>query len=182
MQIVKKISTALLAPKAALAQAVKESQSPVFVGRVLGTATAVRKGVTQYGNFFAFIGNFRGVDAAGEIYMSPQLFLPGGYDSLVIEQMGERLNERATGWDATNAVTFAFDVYASKSKGELGYQYSLSPAGEFVDPMAEAMAKLAPMPVRAALPAPTQETLEQTEAPTQETLEQTEAPKKGKGK
>lgn len=164
MQIVKKISTALFTPKEALARAVKDAQAPVFVGRILGTASAVRVGATQFGKYHAFVGNFRGIDESGEVYIAPEAFIPGGYDGLILDGMGARLNEKATGWDAENTVTFAFDVFASKSKGELGYQYSLSPAGDFVDPMAEAMAKLAPMPTRAALPAPVQETLALTDA------------------
>ena len=182
MQIVKKISTLVLEnsltkdKKAAIAAA---EGKPVFVGRILGLATGITQGVTQYGKWTGLDGNFRGINPDGEVFMAPSCFIPGGYESLVVGEMGELTKAGADSFSAEKSVSFAFDVYAVKSKGEKGYQYTLSPAGEFIDPMASAMEKLAPMPSNGSLqlPAPVQETLT-LETAVEETQVEVKAKKK----
>lgn len=146
--ILKKISADSLTDRKGLKDRILATSGPVFVGRMVGTVTGVVCGVTQYSKYTGFSGTFRGVTDGGDILLATRCFIPGGYENLVLAEVG-KIDMSADGKTGSveKAVTFAFDVYATLSKGEVGYQYQLRPAGEFVDPMATYLAQLKPIPV-----------------------------------
>lgn len=107
-----------------------------------GQATGMKGGVSEYGEFVRFLGNFRGVNAeTGEVFHSGSLILPRTAENLLVGVLN-------TG--ATN-VTFAFKIgIRFEEEAATKYVYVIEPmtdSGES-DPLRELEDK-----IKGALPA-----------------------------
>lgn len=78
MAQVKKISMAKLCGKLKPAELFKNGNTRVLVCTIVGVATGTKHGVSDYGEWTALIGSFRGTSKIGEekTMNSPQLFMP----------------------------------------------------------------------------------------------------------
>lgn len=145
--------------------AIKNGEA-VALMRVYGICSGIKTGVSTFGEWIAFTGNFKAVRLSdGEVFAGSQLFVP----DVVTELLGPVVRA-AQGAD----VEFAFDIDAQGTETEVGYEYLVKPLMKI-----EESAPLLALEARlnlAALPAPA--TAQQPAA-----TAQAEAPKgKAKGK
>lgn len=119
--------------------------SPVALMRVYGICNGIKSGVSTFGEWIAFTGNFKAVRLSdGEVFAGSQLFVP----DVVTELLGPVVRA-AQGAD----VEFAFDIGAQGTETEVGYEYMVQPLMKI-----EESAPLLALEARlnlAALPAPT---------------------------
>lgn len=115
--------------------------------RMYGTASGSKVGVSDFGEWTALTGQFRGLNlSTGETFDSGICFLPDVANDMVLGA----LNSGAT------AVDFAFDVgVVLDEDSATGYVYRASPVlQEEANPISRLEEKMAAL---AALPAPTEE-------------------------
>jgi hypothetical protein len=116
-----------------------------------GSVTGTKTGLTNFGEFTAFLGQFGAIRISdGMVYRSPQMFLPS-----IAEAFVKPTVEAAEG----QPVEFAFIIGIKPMKkpdDSESYEYTVKPiaAPETVDPLAGMMNKLAAHAPAAALAAP----------------------------
>jgi hypothetical protein len=104
-----------------------------------GSVTGTKTGLTNFGEFTAFLGAFGAIRKTdGMVYRSPQMFLPS-----IAEAFVKPIVEEANG----APVEFAFIIGIKPMKkpdDSESYEYTVKPiaAPETVDPLAAMMAKL----------------------------------------
>lgn len=105
--------------------------------QVIGQATGVREGNSQYGEYQGLVGMFEAVNVeTGEVFEAPQCFLPEPYNGAIATRL---LN-------GASAVDFAFEIgiKAPSAGSQQRYEYSckaLREAGE-TDPLENLRRKL----------------------------------------
>lgn len=135
------------------------------VMRVIGESRGYKTGNTAFGEFVAFIGQFRATNIeTGEVFDGPNLFLPDVASGLM----------RAQHDNAEGPIQFAFDIGVKPASTPHGYEYTVTPlmAPSESDPLAVLAAKL--LATAPALPAPKSESQAELIG---ETVAETEAPK-----
>ena len=115
----KKISIAKVFGKVNAATLAKAEEGKIVVMRVFGTASGVKTGVSDYGDWSALSGMFRAINpVTGETFDSGVCFLPDVALDLIVGQ----LNSGAA------SVDFAFDVLAALDESSaVGYSYRAVP-------------------------------------------------------
>ena len=138
----------------------------IKVMRVIGQATDIKSGNSDYGMWNSFLGNFEATNVrTGEVFRSGQIFLPGTAENLL---MG------AVKGAAGAPVAFGFDISVVDSPdSQISYEYGVESIMDVseTDPIALLKQQMTSAP---ALPAPTK-----TEAVSDATVE-TEAKPKAK--
>lgn len=95
------------------------NESPVALMRVYGICNGIKSGVSTFGEWIAFTGNFKAIRLSdGEVFAGGQLFVP----DVVTELLGPVVRA-AQGAD----VEFAFDIGAQGTETEVGYEYMVNP-------------------------------------------------------
>lgn len=116
----------------------------VAVMRVYGICSGIKTGVSTFGEWIAFTGNFKAIRLSdGEVFNGSQLFCPD-----VVTELLSPVVRAANGAD----VEFAFDIGAQGTESEVGYEYLVKPLMKI-----EESAPLLALEARlnlAALPAP----------------------------
>ena len=119
-EYVRKITTATigLLPKAMTAIACDEKTggNPVAVMRVYGTVNSVKDGVTQFGPFTSFQGEFEAINLIStKKYRSKTLIVP----DLATQMLSDSLSEaKASSADAT--IQFGIDITVAENKSGKG--------------------------------------------------------------
>lgn len=144
--IVKKLTAAfgIPAPKV-LALVLAHPQKRPYAGRLVGIASGIKTGVSQFGDWTCLVGMFQHISPDGEITRASQAFGP----DLVIDPVVAQLAGGA------QSVTIAVDVFAVESeKSPTGWTYVAEQAIEETetDPLVLLMNKTTARPL--ALPAP----------------------------
>ncbi len=121
--------------------------SRITLGRVMGIATDIKKGLNPQGEpYMGLVGSFEGTpaDETKDIIQSGVCYLPGGVTEAIAGQM------QASG----KPVSFAFDIKVFKANNAAGLSYELIPLIKPADndPLAALRNQ-----VSAALPKPTEE-------------------------
>lgn len=118
--------------------------------RVIGIADGIKVGTSTYGEWIAFTGQFVAIDLrTGEEHRSGQLFLPDTATDVLAPVV--RAQNGAP-------VEFAFDIGATSTDTEVGYEYNVTPLVEAKenDPLQNLTARLnlpaLPAPVKKAEP------------------------------
>jgi hypothetical protein len=96
--------------------------------RISGYATGTKSGMTQYGPWTAFLGDFAGVNHdTGEITMGKACLIPGAMGDALIESFAELAKES----DAPK-MRFSVDVFVKRNAREPGkkYDYKVAPVLE----------------------------------------------------
>jgi hypothetical protein len=141
MQLVSKLSLKQIIGKLDVKalHALPEGQQEVELFNIGGTCTGTKLGMTTFGEFCAFLGNFAAVRITdGMVFRAPQLFLP-----TVAEAFIRPVVDAASG----QPVEFGFIIGVkplTKPDGTLSYEYTVKPivAPDTVDPLAEMLKKL----------------------------------------
>jgi hypothetical protein len=129
------------------------NESPVALMRVYGICNGIKSGVSTFGEWIAFTGNFKAIRLSdGEVFAGGQLFVP----DVVTELLGPVVRA-AQGAD----VEFAFDIGAQGTETEVGYEYMVNPLMKIEEsaPLLalEARLNLAALPAPTSAPAPAPE-------------------------
>lgn len=91
----------------------------VALMRVYGICNGIKTGVSTFGEWIAFTGNFKGIRLSdGEAFAGSQLFVPE-----VVTELLAPVVRQANGAD----VEFAFDIGAQGTDTEVGYEYLVQP-------------------------------------------------------
>jgi hypothetical protein len=119
VKLQKKISVAKVFGKINAAIIAKAGGTSIHVMRVLGSASGVKTGVSDFGEWSALTGQFRAMNPeTGETTDAAQLFMPDVAQEMVIAQL--------TG--GAVAVDFAFDLFAELDEtSSVGYTYRATP-------------------------------------------------------
>jgi len=131
----KKISIAKVFGKINAAIIAKAGGTSIHVMRVMGSATGLKTGVSDFGEWTALTGQFRAMNPeTGETTDAAQLFMPDVAQDMIAAQ----LKGNAT------AVDFAFDLFAVLDEASpVGYAYRATPLlNEGESPIARIEAKL----------------------------------------
>lgn len=145
-EIIKKISAKTVCGKIKQEVLGKDGDDQDVIGfrerslmRVIGVATGVRTGTTNFGEFVAFRGQFQATDlSTGKEFRSSQCFLPDDVTGMIHAQL-------ASG--DTKAVEFAFDIgIRPRDDLPIGYEYTSKPLlkPSENDPLTNLLAKLEP--------------------------------------
>jgi hypothetical protein len=139
MQILKKMSIGAINGVRKGFKDVKETR---FVARIMGIAQSVQVEDGALGTYRKFTGEFKGINADGEEFVSAVCYLPAPVDSLLASHMAS--NDGA-------AVNFAFDISIAPNDSPIGYEYVVSTLLETKpsNPLAELMSKVAPLQIAA---------------------------------
>ena len=117
----KKISIAKIYGKvnAAVISNKSAGTGEIHVMRVLGSATGIKEGVSDYGDWKALTGQFRGIHPeTGEITDAATCFMP----DLCLDMVAAEISRGAV------AVDFAFDVFATLDEtAPVGFTYRAVP-------------------------------------------------------
>lgn len=115
----KKISVAKVFGQKITPALVIKNAGPLHVMRVLGAASGVKTGVSDFGEWEALTGQFRAYNpATGEAFDSGVLFMP----SVALDLIAGQIRNGALG------VEFAFDIYAVEDESSsVGYSYRATP-------------------------------------------------------
>ena len=113
-----------------------------FVARIMGIAQSVIVEDGALGTYRKFTGEFKGINADGEEFVSAVCFLPSPVDSLLEASMKD---------NSGAAVNFAFDISVAPNDTPIGYEYVVSSLLETKpsNPLAELMAKIVPLQISA---------------------------------
>jgi hypothetical protein len=102
--------------------AIREGK-PVFMGRIFGSvsSTKVMEGKNDSRPYHVLIGDFQGINAAGEVFQSEKCILPG--------QTGEKIVADASAAATKGeALEFAIDIFSNPDtagkKSPLGYGFT----------------------------------------------------------
>jgi hypothetical protein len=129
---------------------VKPDAPVTLMARVMGLARKVEVKTTTYGDSLKFVGEFRAINADGEEFAAPVIYLPKPADEMLAEALTEA---------GENGVQFAFDIFIEpvpkKTPVDRGYQFKVKPLLDTKpsDPLAALMAGLPAPAVRAKQPA-----------------------------
>lgn len=141
MQICKKITVAGINE---VRGGFKNVTEVTHVARVFGVARSVENKSTTLGNSLQFNGDFRAINADGEEFAGPVLYLMSPADGM--------LSEAILGAEGKE-VKFGFDIYVAphekKTAIDIGYSYQIKPLLELKpsDAMASLMAEISiPLP------------------------------------
>jgi len=139
MKILKKMSIGAINGVRKGFKDVKETR---FVARMMGIAQSVHVEDGALGTYRKFTGEFKGINADGEEFVSAVCYLPTPVDSLLASSMAS--NDGA-------AVNFAFDISVAPNDSPIGYEYVVSTLLETKpsNPLAELMSKVAPLQIAA---------------------------------
>lgn len=89
--------------------------SSLLVMRVLGSATGLKNGNTDFGEFTAFTGMFEATNVAtGEVSRSGKIFLPTAAEVMLAGALQ----------NSTGPVAFGFDIGVKESDNAIGYEYT----------------------------------------------------------
>lgn len=131
----KKISVAKCFGKVTAARVAKAGNT-LFLGRVFGSASGTKTGVTDFGEWIALTGQFRAIaKETGECFDSAVCFLPDVAQDLVIGQLNA----------GAKAVDFAFDISAVADESvPIGFTYRAAPVLQMEEdsPIARIEAKM----------------------------------------
>ena len=125
--------------------AVKEGDPVSLIARVMGLARRVEVKTTTYGDSLKFVGEFRAINADGEEFAGPVIYLPKPADELLSAALVEA---------GEKGVQFAFDIFIEsvpkKTPLDRGYQFKVKPLLDTKpsDPLAAMMAALPAPAVR----------------------------------
>lgn len=148
MKILKKMSVSALNnfKKGEMKSMVEGASGPVFVARILGSARKFEVGTTQFGDYIAFSGEFRGWDISGEEAMGVKAFLPSPLDEMLAGQIATTQAEEG---NAQKSVEFGADLFIVEDDTEVGYKYLVKPLLETKasDPVAALAAGVAPLQI-----------------------------------
>lgn len=148
MKLLKKLSVSSLNnfSKGALKELIKGATAPVFVARILGSVRKVEVGTTQFGEFIAFSGEFRGWDIEGEEAMGVKAFLPSPLDEMLAAQVRD---VQSTEGNSNKSVEFGADLFVVPDDTEVGYKYVIKPLLEAKasDPVAALAATVQPLQI-----------------------------------
>ena len=143
IKLQKKVSVAKVFGKVNAAIIAKTGGNEIHVMRILGSASGVKSGVSDYGDWKALSGQFRATNPeTGEQTDAATAFLP----DVALDMITGALDGGAT------AVDFAFDIFAVlDDSSSVGYTYRASPLLQAAEdsPINRIAAKL-----QAMLPAP----------------------------
>ena len=141
----KKISVAKVFGKINAVIVAKAENGILEIGRFFGSASGVKTGVSDFGEWTALTGQFRAINKqTGEVFDSGVCFLPDVALDLIVGQLN----------GGAQAVDFAFDINAVLDETvQVGYSYRAIPILETSaeSPISRLEAQMAKM---AALPAP----------------------------
>lgn len=119
MKLIKRISVAQVVNLTA--KEIETLEGERHLMRVIGIARSYELGMSQFGEFIRFKGEFRATNLeTGELYAAPVCFLPEPADGLLKTQLDELGN------DSKTPVEFAFDISIVPHDGERGYQYRVT--------------------------------------------------------
>jgi hypothetical protein len=91
--------------------------------RIVGVTNAVKKGMSEFGPWVAFLGSFEGTNVqTGEVFRSSKCLLP--------ESATAALNLAVNG---DNMVEFGFDIGVKPASTPTGYEYTVTPLLETAD-------------------------------------------------
>lgn len=112
---------------------------------IFGTANGVKSGVSQYGDWVAFVGNMEAVNhASGERFAAVQCFIPEPLQTILLEGLEEHEN-----------IEFSFTVKV-KRRDDLkeGYEYLVEPHKQATeaDPLEKLRAMVPNIPALQKLP------------------------------
>lgn len=142
MQIEKKLSIAIMNGVRGGFKNVKET---THVGRIFGIVRSVETKSTSIGDSLCFKGDFRGINADGEEFISAVCYLISPADEMLAQALIDPAN-------AGKEVRFGFDFFVTpkekKTPLDLGYSYQVKPLLETKpsDAMAELMASAPALP------------------------------------
>jgi hypothetical protein len=89
--------------------------SSKLVMRVLGQASAMKNGNTDFGEFTAFVGMFEATNVeTGEVSRSGKIFLPSAAEVMLAGALQ----------GSTGPVAFGFDIGVRESDNAIGYEYT----------------------------------------------------------
>lgn len=131
--LVSKISTKIVCGKTK----VPTERTPLM--RIIGSATGIQTGESNYGEWVAFKGRFKGINLeTGEEFIAGKAYLPSVATDLLQDAV-----VRSNG-----AVDFGFDIYSEPSEATIGYQYSVDPLieAEETDPFSALESHLPKLP------------------------------------
>lgn len=125
-----------------------ESDSPVFVGRIVGSVRAQFVKASPYGEAIGFKGNFVGYGIDGEQSRAVVCYLPSPVDQMLSDQINDL---QGAAERLENPVDFALDVFATADKGETGYKYICKPLLDTAvsDPIANLLKAIDPLKLEA---------------------------------
>lgn len=121
-----------------------------LIARVMGLARSVSLKPTTFGDSLKFSGEFRAINADGEEFAAPVVFLPKPADELLAEALNGA---------GENGVQFAFDIFIEavpkKTPIDRGYQFRVKPLLDTKpsDPLAALQASLPTLQLAAKQPA-----------------------------
>lgn len=143
VKLQKKISVAKVFGKINAAIIAKTGGDTIHVMRVLGSASGIKTGTSDYGDWKALTGQFRATNPeTGEQIDAASCFMP----DVALDMVAAALDSGAT------AIDFAFDVFAVLDESSsVGYTYRATPLLQAAEdsPIARIEAKM-----QALLPAP----------------------------
>lgn len=124
---------------------IKAPSKDVNLMRVVGIATGVKSGESNYGPWQAMRGQFQATCLeTGEIFRSGVCILPGVAQDLLIPQL--------YGTD-TKGVEFGMEIGIRPSEVPIGYEYTCNPLFQMDnDPLANVLMRLPEVEQRKALP------------------------------
>ena len=137
--LIKKIT-----PKTVLGASPTPPEKATALFRVMGIASGVRTGRTQYGDFTGLTGQFEAVRIdTGETFIAPQCFLPEPMNGMIAAKVQTRDEETGN----TMTAQFAVEVGVKPATNNVGYEYTVRPIVEVeeADPLAALRKALPPV-------------------------------------
>lgn len=139
MELQKKVSVARVTGwkmSAAMVQK-KGVDGRLYVGTYMGSASGIKKGTTDFGDWEALTGIFRAISPSGEVFEASTCFLP----DVALGMITGQLHAGAVGVD------FAFRLHAVLDDGSpVGFSYRAEPLINTVDNPLDRIAKLLTAP------------------------------------
>lgn len=124
IDIKKKVTSAFGMKAPAVLVAITEAGGRLYSGRLVGIASGIKSGVTEYGEWTALIGQFQFTDRFGTVTRAVQAFGP----DIVILPVVAALQSGA------KSVNIAADVFGvADEKSPVGWSYTCSSAIEESD-------------------------------------------------
>lgn len=116
MQLVKKISVKTVFGNIDVR---KLSDSPIAIMRIIGVATKIKSGESEFGQWTAFLGQFKATNLqTNEVFASGKCFLPPQASEILEGQFD----------DEHSRIEFAFDISAKYSEDStVKYEYIVEP-------------------------------------------------------
>lgn len=151
MQFLKTLSTAKLGLTVRPLEVVAEAHKPdpISVMRVWGIVSNRKPGVSQYGSYTKFTGEFAGLNLLnGEEYRAQELLLPAIAESVVNKMFEGAAKESQNAAQISLEVTVTFNPPKTENSTYTKFVYGVKPLIDFKGEDAlSAMAKQLPPPV-----------------------------------